>query len=153
MNQARAKRTQSGFLPQGASDLFRKLAWQGAGLAVFTLGLALAALLGSFDPQDPSWNTAAASGRGGGVPARILRVEAAEQRGQRQAEGEDGQTRPLPGELAEQVAGALRQEPALGTFCARLIHWAAASIEVMRSRMASSSRSATPSSCTRATRT
>jgi S-DNA-T family DNA segregation ATPase FtsK/SpoIIIE len=64
MNQAaRAKRTQSGFLPQGATALFRKLAWQGAGLAVFTLGLALAAMLGSFDPQDPSWNTAAAPGR------------------------------------------------------------------------------------------
>ena len=65
MNQAaRTKRTQSGFLPQGASALFRKLAWQGAGLAVFTLGLALAAILGSFDPQDPSWNTAATHGRG-----------------------------------------------------------------------------------------
>ena len=66
MNQqaARSRRTQSGFLPQGASALFRKLAWQGVGLAVFTLGLALAALLGSFDPQDPSWNTAAVPGRG-----------------------------------------------------------------------------------------
>jgi len=64
MNQARARRTQSGFLPQGATALFRKLAWQGGGLAVFTLGLALAALLGSFDPQDPSWNTAAVPGRG-----------------------------------------------------------------------------------------
>ena len=66
MNQqaARTKRTQSGFLPQGASALFRRLAWQGGGLAVFTLGLALAAMLGSFDPQDPSWNTAAAPGRG-----------------------------------------------------------------------------------------
>jgi S-DNA-T family DNA segregation ATPase FtsK/SpoIIIE len=66
MNQqaARTKRTQSGFLPQGATALFRKLAWQGAGLAVFTFGLALAAMLGSFDPQDPSWNTAAAPGHG-----------------------------------------------------------------------------------------
>ena len=65
MNEAaRTRRTQSGFLPQGASALFRKLAWQGGGLAVFTLGLALAALLGSFDPQDPSWNTAAIPGRG-----------------------------------------------------------------------------------------
>jgi S-DNA-T family DNA segregation ATPase FtsK/SpoIIIE len=65
MNQAaRTKRLQSGFLPQGATALFRRLAWQGGGLAVFTLGLALAALLGSFDPQDPSWNTAAVPGRG-----------------------------------------------------------------------------------------
>jgi len=65
MNQtARSKRVQSGFLPQGTTALFRRLAWQGGGLAVFTVGLALAALLGSFDPQDPSWNTAAIPGRG-----------------------------------------------------------------------------------------
>jgi S-DNA-T family DNA segregation ATPase FtsK/SpoIIIE len=47
------------FLPQGASALFRRLAWQAGGLAVVTLGLAVAAALGSFDPTDPSWNTAA----------------------------------------------------------------------------------------------
>src|ERR1700761_7639517 len=64
MNQAARRRTQSGFLPQGTTALFRRLAWQGGGLAVFTIGLALAAMLGSFDPQDPSWNTAAVSGRG-----------------------------------------------------------------------------------------
>ena len=66
MNQqaARAKRTQRGFLPQGASALFRRMAWQAGGLAIFTVGLALAALLASFDPQDPSWNTAAVPGHG-----------------------------------------------------------------------------------------
>src|SRR5579859_632098 len=64
MNQAARRRTQSGFLPQGTTALFRRLAWQGGGLVVFTIGLALAALLGSFDPQDPSWNTAAVPGRG-----------------------------------------------------------------------------------------
>ena len=64
MTTARSKRLQSGFLPQGTTALFRRLAWQGGGLVVFTLGLALAALLASFDPQDPSWNTAAVPGRG-----------------------------------------------------------------------------------------
>jgi S-DNA-T family DNA segregation ATPase FtsK/SpoIIIE len=57
------RQEQEGFLPQGASALFRRLAWQAGGLAVVTLGLGLAAMLASFDPQDPSWNTAAAPGR------------------------------------------------------------------------------------------
>jgi S-DNA-T family DNA segregation ATPase FtsK/SpoIIIE len=67
MSQASARQAQrnrrGGFLPQGASDLFRRLAWQAGGLAVITVGMALAAMLGSFDPSDPSWNTATAAGR------------------------------------------------------------------------------------------
>jgi S-DNA-T family DNA segregation ATPase FtsK/SpoIIIE len=66
MNEA-ARRTQRvaggrAFLPHGASALFQRLAWQAVGLLVVTIGLALAATLGSFDPTDPSWNTAASPG-------------------------------------------------------------------------------------------
>jgi S-DNA-T family DNA segregation ATPase FtsK/SpoIIIE len=62
MNQASRRQKESGFLPQGAGLLFRRLAWQAGGMAVITAGLALMAMLGSFDPRDPSWNTAVAPG-------------------------------------------------------------------------------------------
>ena len=46
-------------LPEGAGPFLRKRLRELAGVAVMALGMMLAAALGSYDPADPSWNTAA----------------------------------------------------------------------------------------------
>ncbi len=52
-------RKEGGFLPAGAEALLRRWAVQGAGVLLIALGLALTFGLGSYEPRDPSLNTAA----------------------------------------------------------------------------------------------
>ncbi|MEA1677541.1 DNA translocase FtsK [Nitrospirillum sp. BR 11163] len=52
------KRRRGSLLPEGASQFLMRRATEVGGLCVALLALALAAILFSYDPNDPSWNTA-----------------------------------------------------------------------------------------------
>ncbi|TWB13946.1 DNA translocase FtsK [Nitrospirillum bahiense] len=52
------KRRRGSLLPEGASQFLMRRATEVGGLCVVLLALALAAILFSYDPNDPSWNTA-----------------------------------------------------------------------------------------------
>jgi DNA segregation ATPase FtsK/SpoIIIE, S-DNA-T family len=57
---AARRKNSGGFLPAGATQALKRWAWQAAGLGVFSLALALAAAVATYNPVDPSLNTAAA---------------------------------------------------------------------------------------------
>ena len=76
---ARRRKRVDGFLPAGATAQLKRWGWQAAGLVVMTLGLGLAAALGSYSSQDPSLNTAPHGGpvhnmlgQGGAVLADLM---------------------------------------------------------------------------------
>ncbi|MEE8270590.1 MAG: DNA translocase FtsK 4TM domain-containing protein [Alphaproteobacteria bacterium] len=52
----------SSFLPAGTSGFFKRRVVEIAGLTLCALGVATAAALATYDPADPSWNTAVADG-------------------------------------------------------------------------------------------
>ncbi len=78
MAKAAARRRPAGFLPHGTGPILRRLGNQFFGLVMIALGLAAVAALVTYDPRDPSLNTAAtgavanALGRGGGYGADAL---------------------------------------------------------------------------------
>ncbi|MFZ0847425.1 MAG: DNA translocase FtsK 4TM domain-containing protein, partial [Pseudolabrys sp.] len=62
MAKAAARKAPAGFLPHGAAPALRRLGSQALGLLSIALGLALIAALVTYDPRDPSLNTAAVGG-------------------------------------------------------------------------------------------
>ncbi|HIJ63661.1 MAG TPA: cell division protein FtsK [Rhodospirillaceae bacterium] len=79
MAAGRRRKPADGFLPAGAGDQLKRWGWQSAGVTVMTLGLGLAAALGSYSSLDASLNTAPHGGpvhnmlgHGGAVLADLL---------------------------------------------------------------------------------
>ncbi len=62
MAKSATRKKQGGFLPRGTDVILRRLAMQAGGLVVIAVGLGLAAALVTYDPRDPSFNTAAVGG-------------------------------------------------------------------------------------------
>jgi S-DNA-T family DNA segregation ATPase FtsK/SpoIIIE len=63
MSAAARRRVERGFLPAGATTLFKRLAWQAAGLTALAFGFALAVALVTYSPEDASLNTAGQPGQ------------------------------------------------------------------------------------------
>src|SRR5579871_2520521 len=79
MAKSAKSKKRGGFLPRGTDVILRRLGVQAGGLLVIALGLGLAAALVTYNPHDPSLNTAVAGapvanaiGRTGALAADAL---------------------------------------------------------------------------------